>query len=130
MNVLTKQFDRLARRYGLSDDDLRRSLDEAARGLIEADLGLRLIKQRVARSGKGKSGGFRLILYYRRGERAVFLHVFAKNERDNLDPSELDGYRDLGRTLDGLIDDQITALIERRGWRMLDDAGPDKDLSQ
>jgi len=36
------------------------------------------IKQRVARSGQGRSGGYRMLVAYREGDRAVFLYAFAK----------------------------------------------------
>jgi hypothetical protein len=38
------------------------AIDRADRGLIDADLGGGLIKQRVARSGQGKTGGYRTIV--------------------------------------------------------------------
>jgi len=41
-------------------------------------------KQRVARSGEGKSGVFRTIIAYRSGRRAFFVFGLAKNNRDNL----------------------------------------------
>ena len=66
------------------------------RGLVDADLGGGLIKQRVARPGQGRSGGHRLLIAYRAGERAVFLYGFAKNERDNIDPDELLTLREIG----------------------------------
>src|ERR1700683_1838925 len=59
------------------------------RGLIDADLGSGLLKQRVARAGEGRSGGYRTIIAYRAGDRAVFLYGFAKNERDNIGDDEL-----------------------------------------
>ncbi|MCY3994976.1 MAG: type II toxin-antitoxin system RelE/ParE family toxin, partial [Rhodobacter sp.] len=36
--------------------------------MIDADLGGGVIKQRIARRGGGRSGGFRTILLFRRGE--------------------------------------------------------------
>ena len=48
-----------------------------------------MIKQRVARPGKGKSGGYRTLIAYRRGDFAVLLFAFAKKERDNLNPNQL-----------------------------------------
>jgi hypothetical protein len=57
--------------------------------LIDADLGGGLIKQRVARRGKGRSGGYRMLIAYRLKDRAVFLYGFAKNERDNISSDEL-----------------------------------------
>ena len=59
---LLKEFAREARRSGLSDDALREAVDRAEAGTVDADLGGGLIKQRVARSGEGRSGGFRTII--------------------------------------------------------------------
>jgi hypothetical protein len=64
--------------------------------LIEADLCGGLIMQRVARQGQGRSGGYRMVLAYRRKDRAVFLYTFAKNERENIGPGELVELRKLG----------------------------------
>jgi hypothetical protein len=63
---------------------LCRAVRDAERGLIAADLGGGVIKQRIARPGQGKSGGFRTLIVFRAGTRAIFLHGFAKNEKDNL----------------------------------------------
>ncbi len=48
-----------------------------------------VIKQRVARPGQGQSGGYRVLIAYRAGQRAVFLYGFAKRERENIEPDEL-----------------------------------------
>ena len=60
-----------------------------ARGLIDADLGGGIIKRRVAREGQGRSGGYRMLVAYRAGARAVFLYALAKNERENIGSHEL-----------------------------------------
>ncbi len=62
------------------DSDLLEAIIRAERGLMDADLGGGLIKQRVARKGQGKSGGYRMIVAYRAQNRAVFLYAFAKDE--------------------------------------------------
>jgi hypothetical protein len=49
----------------------------------------RVIKQRIARSGHGKSGGFRTLIVFRAGAQAIFVHGFAKNETDNIGRDEL-----------------------------------------
>jgi len=41
------------------------AIETAKRGLIDADLGGGLIKQRVARPGQGKRGGFRMLIGFR-----------------------------------------------------------------
>ncbi len=61
----------------------------AEQGSVDAELGGGLIKQRVARSGKGRSGGYRTLVAYGQAERSIFLYGFAKNERDNIDAREL-----------------------------------------
>jgi hypothetical protein len=62
--------------------------------LIDADLGGGLIKQRVARPGQGKRGGFRMLIGFR-SDRAIFLFGFAKNERDNIDDKQLTTLREI-----------------------------------
>jgi hypothetical protein len=55
-------FERWARKQGLDDASLCQAVSEMANGLFEADLGGRLFKKRLARPGKGKSGGFRVLI--------------------------------------------------------------------
>jgi hypothetical protein len=66
---------------------------DASRGLVDADLGGGVVKQRIARQGGGKSGGFRTIILFRIGERAFFVHGFAKNEQDNVRDDELAAFK-------------------------------------
>lgn len=85
----TKWFARSARNEGILDKSLREAIERAERGLIDADLGGGLIKQRVARPGQGRSGGYRVIVAYRARNLAVFFYGFAKNERANIDSKQL-----------------------------------------
>jgi hypothetical protein len=65
----------------------------------------------VARPGQGKRGGFRTIIAYRRGNRAIFLFGFAKSERENLDHDELAQWQRIGRAYLGLDDEGLEAAI-------------------
>ena len=94
---LTKGMARFVRREQIGFANLIEAIMRAESGLIDADLGGGLIKQRVARAGKGRSGGYRTIVAYRRAGRAVFLFGFAKNERDNIGAEELAELRKLGQ---------------------------------
>ena len=85
----TRSFARWVKREGLADRDLCDAVVEMQKGLIDARLGGGLIKKRVARSGHGKRGGYRVILASNFGDRWVFMFGFAKNERDNVDDDEL-----------------------------------------
>jgi len=81
------------------------------RGLVAAQLGGGLIKLRVARSGSGKSGGYRTIIAYSAGRRAVFLFGSAKNQRDNLTPVQLADLKMVGRDLLALTEHQINEAV-------------------
>lgn len=92
----TRWLVRFARRERIADDSLREAIARVARGLVDADLGGGIIKQRVARLGQGRSGGHRMLIVYRAGVRAVFLYGFAKSERENIGPDELATLREIG----------------------------------
>ena len=93
----TKWFVRFARKERIKDRMLWEAADRANRGLIDADLGGGVIKQRLARSGQGKSGGYRTIVVYRTRTRAIFVFGFAKSDKADLDRDELEGYRELAK---------------------------------
>ncbi len=84
-----KSFTRFERKNGISDAHLCKAIRDVNRGLIDADLGSGVIKQRIARKGSGKSGGFRTLILFKVEERAIFVHGFAKNEMDNIRQDEL-----------------------------------------
>ena len=88
------------------------AIARAERGLIDAELGGHLIKQRVARLGGGRSGGYRTVIAYRASQRSVFLYGFAKNERDNIDDRELDDLKKLARLYLTYSDRQIAVALE------------------
>ena len=90
----TKALARFTKRESIGDESLVAAVETAKRGLIDADLGGALIKQRVARSGQGKRGGFRMLIAFR-PDRAIFLFGFAKNERDNIDDKQLTTLREI-----------------------------------
>ncbi len=86
----TKLFARFARRERIKDGALCEAVERAEKGLVDADLGGGVIKQRVPREGQGRSGGYRTLLAFRSGEFSVFLFGFAKSDRGNIAPDELE----------------------------------------
>jgi hypothetical protein len=106
-----KPFTRFARKARMTDAALCEAIDRASRGLIDADLGGGVMKQRIARPGAGKSGGFRTIILFRVGERAFFVHGFAKNEQDNIRDDELAAFKMLAAELMAYDDSAIAAAI-------------------
>lgn len=86
----TKWFARFARKEKIEDGRLREAIDRAEKGNVDAELGGNLIKQRVAREGKGRSGGFRTVIAYRTKTRSIFLYGFAKNQLQNISAADLE----------------------------------------
>ena len=108
----TRWFSRFARDEGIADKSLREAIERAERGLIDADLGGGLIKQRVARRGQGRSGGYRTIIAYRANQRAVFLFGFAKSEMENIATNQLTAARDIAKKLLAASNAQIARDLE------------------
>jgi len=108
----TRWLRRYARRERIADESLREAIERAERGLVDADLGGGVIKQRVARAGQGRSGGYRMLVAYRAGERAVFLYGFAKRERENIDADELLTLREIGAAWLAADARQITRALD------------------
>jgi hypothetical protein len=106
-----KSFRRFQRKEGLADGALLDTIQRAERGLIDAPLGGGLIKQRAARRGQGRSGGYRVIAAYRAGARAVFLYGFAKNEKDNIATDELAALRQIADDLLHADDDELERMV-------------------
>ena len=88
-----------------------------------------MFKQRIARAGGGKSGGFRTIILFRFGSHSFFAHGFAKSDKANVSAKELKALKRLAGILLGFTDAQIKSaeadgeLIEV----MCDGSGKQKD---
>ena len=106
-----KAFARFARKARITDAVLCAAIADASRGLIDADLSGGVVKQRIARQGGGKSGGFRTIILFRIGERAFFVHGFAKNEQDNIRDDELAAFKLLAAGMLAYDDEALAKAI-------------------
>ena len=80
-------------------------------GTVDADLGGGVFKQRLRRKGQGKSGGFRSIILLRRQTISMFAYGFAKNERENIDRSELTEFRMLAKEVFQYAEKDIDRLL-------------------
>jgi hypothetical protein len=87
---MNKWFYHWARKEDITDAVLLDAVEEIAAGRAEASLGGCLYKKRLPRSGKGKSGGYRVVVGYRRpnDERLIFLYAFAKSAKANMSARE------------------------------------------
>ena len=109
----TKWFSKWAKKAGLSNINMLEAIGNLKAGLSVAYLGSHLYKVRIKRSQSGKSSGFRTIIVYNKNDRAIFLYGFAKNERDNIDKTELKYFKKLGNDLLSLNLDQLKDAIEQ-----------------
>ena len=112
----TRGFARFARRERIKDDKLCEAVARAERGLIDADLGGGVIKQRLPRQGQGRSGGFRVIIVYRTSTRTVFVGGFTKSDQDNVGDDDLVRFKDLAREFLGHSEKIVQALVEAGAW--------------
>lgn len=115
-----KWFSKFARRHRIGDEALLEAVLLANQGLVDAELGGGVIKLRIGRRGEGKSGGFRNLLFFRKGHRGFFVYGFAKNERDNISGEELFALKNAADRILGLSDFELAAECEAGAWIELD----------
>jgi hypothetical protein len=108
----TRWFQRFARKEKIGDAVLLDAVARAEKGQVDADLGGRVIKQRIARPGQGKSGGYRTIILFQQGERPVFVYGFAKSERANIDVDEEKQFKEAARHVLRLTEKQLAELVK------------------
>lgn len=110
----TKWFTRHAAKEGIDDAKLIEAVRLIENGLIDADYGGGMIKQRIARDGEGKSGGYRSIIAFKSDTRSIFFYFFPKNKKDNLLKDEVKEYREATAIYLSLTDVQITLALEKQ----------------
>lgn len=108
----TRWFERFARKQKIGDAALVDAVARAEKGQVDADLGGEVIKQRIARPSQGKSGGYRTIIFFRRGTRAVFAYGFAKSDRANIDADEEKQFKEAAHYVLRLTEKQIEELLK------------------
>lgn len=110
----TRTFQRWASKAGVTDAALLNAIVQMERGLIDADLGGNLYRQRVALPRRGKSGSTRTIIATRFAGVLFFLYGFEKSDRGNISAKELALYQRLARGFLEMTEVQIaTALAEQ-----------------
>ena len=109
--LMTRHFSKWANKQDISIKELTKALDEIKSGQFEVSLGGHILKKRIRFQGKGKSKSGRTIICYKKGDRAIFIHGFAKNEKSNLSPKELKAFKELSKVLLGMSIKQINTAV-------------------
>ena len=113
MRVLkTRAFSRWAGAEGLGDDALVAAVLEMEAGLIDAELGGQVVKKRVALPGRGRRGGTRTLVAFRRADKAFFIYGFNKTERANIGAPELKALKLLAKELLAYPQPLLTKAIQ------------------
>jgi len=110
----TKWFKKWTKKSNLNSKNTLKAIKNLLAGLSTADLGGHLYKVRVKRAHSGKSSGFRTIIVYKKDDRAIFLYGFGKNEKENIDKTELHYFKTLGKDLLSLNTDQLKKSVQQK----------------
>lgn len=109
---MTKQFSKWASKQQIPKNELSKALQEVKVGNFEANLGGQVYKKRIRFQGKGKSGSGRTIVCYKKKDRIIFIHGFAKNEKPSLTKKELAGFKEFSQILLGFSSNDIKTAIK------------------
>jgi len=105
-------FTRFAKKEGITDAELRDAVNRLESGQAEADLGGNVYKVRVARSGEGKSGGYRVIVFFKSEERIFFVYGFAKSDIDNINEKQLRNLKLASKTIFKYSDKELDERVK------------------
>ncbi|HEY5624026.1 MAG TPA: type II toxin-antitoxin system RelE/ParE family toxin [Gammaproteobacteria bacterium] len=108
----TRLFCRWARTQELSDSALATAVAEMETGLIDDRLGGNVVKKRVRLPGRGQRSGARALVAFKKGDRAIFVVGFAKNERANISALELKALKLLAEHLLELSPSKLAKAAE------------------
>jgi hypothetical protein len=107
-------FARFAAKEGITDHELKAIVNETLEtGQAEANLGGGVYKVRVARPGEGKSGGYRVIVFFKSEFRTFFVYAFEKSNRANIGQGEKRAFKKDAKIDLSLTDAEIAARIAR-----------------
>jgi len=105
-------FSRFTKKENISDDELRNVVNQLESGQINANLGGGVYKERIARTGEGKSGGYRVILFFRSGKRVFYIYGFAKANKGNISNKELKKLKQQAISMFSMTEIQIKDAVK------------------
>ncbi|MDR1470777.1 MAG: type II toxin-antitoxin system RelE/ParE family toxin [Spirochaetaceae bacterium] len=107
-------FTRFAAKEGITDGELKAIVNDVLEtGQAEANLGGGVYKVRVARPGEGKSGGHRVIVFFKSEFRTFSVYGFEKSDRANIGQREKRDFKKNAKDDFALTDEQIEAWLRR-----------------
>lgn len=108
----TPWFTRFADKEQIANESLQSAVNQLEAGQFDADLGGGVYKQRLARPGGGKSGGYRVLICFRQGTRSFFMYGYPKSRRDNITSSEKNDLKKLAKILFAMTDEELDEKVK------------------
>ncbi len=118
-----KWFVKFVKKERIEDTQLLTAVTDAELGRIDANYGGGVIKQRIARTGGGKSGGYRSIILYLKGNKAFFVYGFSKKDQDSISKDEESYFKKLAKITLRMTDQEIAAVLEEGTYVELETDG-------
>jgi hypothetical protein len=112
-----KRFSRFAKKEKISDAELLGIVSQVDAGNAEADLGGGVYKVRVPRDGEGKSGGYRVILLFKKDRVTFFEQGYAKSDLANISRTKLVWLKQRARDLFPLDDTVLDKLVKSKAYK-------------
>jgi len=106
------RFSRFASKEGITDNELLGMVDQLEADQTDANLGGDVYKVRIARPGEGKSGGHRVIVYFRNAFRTFFTYGFSKNDQGNISEKDLKRFKLDAKKQLSITDDEIKLYLK------------------
>lgn len=125
-----KWFTRFARKEDIDDAKLCKVVKDAERGLIDADYGDGVIKQRISRPNEGKSGGYRAVILFQQGAKALFVYGFSKSQQDNINTAEEQEFKKMATITFGLTQEAFEKLLEEGIYKEVTCDDEEQDLQE
>jgi hypothetical protein len=104
-------FTRFASKEGITDNKLKETVNRLE-DRQSADLGGGVYKVRISRPGEGKSGGYRVILFFRSEDKTFYHYAYPKAVRDNIDEKELRFFKKLAKRYLAMTDGDVTKAVK------------------
>lgn len=106
----TKWFKKWAAKNGIPVEKLLDVIDRINKNLGIVDLGSNVYKVRIAKD-KGKSGGYRTILIYKKDFRCLFVYGFEKNNQENIPKNQLEDFKEYSQIFLNYSDDNLKDML-------------------
>ena len=90
-------FTKFAEKENISDDILKEITEQLEAGMADANLGGNVYKVRLARDKKGKSGGYRVIVFFKDCDKTFFIYCYLKSKKANINDKELKVYKEAAK---------------------------------